>query len=129
MNTTPEEFQQRLKESRKRSRLMLLFALLQVGMLLAFTVLGRLLGFAYWSGLVLLVLLAALAVNNYVQHLRFMKVYSRCVALIVRFEATPPMQVNLRGCLQEQLDAEVDKLCAVTGSARHDSTLDANTPD
>lgn len=124
MNTTPEEFQRRLKQSQRQSCYMLLFVLVQVGMFIVFCAVcrSRLPAFIFYFTASMLALCAALNICLYVHSLRFLKVYSRCVALIVRFYETPHAQVHLRVCLQEQLDAEVDKLSAIVGSARTDES-------
>lgn len=123
MNTSPEEFKRRLRKMQNSSKFMLLFVLLQTGMLMVFCALCRSIPASKFYFIAsVLGLLSALSTSNYAKHLRFLKVYRRCVSLIVRLESVPLAQFNLRGCLQEQLEAEVEKLCAATGSVRHDST-------
>lgn len=128
MTTTPEEFQQRLAEAKKRTVCFFLLTLTQVACVTTFaTVCRPLPAFSYYFSLAILIVFATFSIRNYVQHLRFLKVYGRCVALITRFEQVSVEQVNMRASLQEQLEAEVEKLSKVTG-IKPDAP-DENVPD
>lgn len=82
---------------------------------------------SYYAFLCVLTTLTALSIVRYVNTLRFLSVYSRCVSLITRFDKVPVEQANMRLSLQEQLEAEVEKLSAVTGIRPR--VPDENVPD
>ena len=109
IDITPAKFQRQLKRSKWLSRFMLLFLLAQIAMLMRFPVFYKTLSaFNYWFSLSVLALLAVFSTYLYVQSLRFLKVYSRCVGLITQFET----QENLR--LHAQLKADGAQLDRVS---------------
>lgn len=128
MNTTPEEFQRRLASAKRHAVYQLLFVLVQIAAVLAFAVICRALpALSYYAFLCVLTTLTALSIAKYVNTLRFLSVYSRCVALVTRFDKVPVEQANLRLSLQEQLEAEVEKLSMFTGIRPR--VPDENVPD
>lgn len=128
MNTTPEEFQKRLAISKRHAVYQLLFVLVQTASVGIFAAVCRSLpALSYYAFLCVLTTLTALSLLKYVNTVRFLTVYSRCVALITRFDKVPVENATMRLSLQEQLEAEVAKLSEVTGIKP--PVPDENVPD